>query len=191
MTAVAPLDWFNADWIQTATGGRFCYAEPIDPASIMIEDIAHALARECRFGGHVEVDNIYSVGQHCVYVSEICDPADALYGLLHDAAEAYCKDLPRPLKRQPEIRAGYKQIENRVMRAVCARFGLGPVQPASVTKADQILVVTEKRDVMPAFVGTIIPPGVEPMERKIIPWGVAVTYQSFLRRYRELGGSYA
>ncbi|HEU4751891.1 MAG TPA: hypothetical protein VFU47_02205, partial [Armatimonadota bacterium] len=40
----------NGDWMQTFTGSRFY---PFDPrvSEVRIEDIAHALANLCRFGG--------------------------------------------------------------------------------------------------------------------------------------------
>jgi 5'-deoxynucleotidase YfbR-like HD superfamily hydrolase len=62
-------------------------------------------------------------------------PEHALWGLLHDASEAYLVDLPRPLKLLPEF-AVYREAECRLQRAVAVRFGLPPDQPASVTEAD-------------------------------------------------------
>ena len=63
---------FNPDdpWIQTHCGVRF---NPTNPAldAIVIEDIAHALSMQCRFSGHTS--EFYSVAQHCVGVSHVCD----------------------------------------------------------------------------------------------------------------------
>lgn len=133
------------DWIQTYSGRPFWPLDP-RPEEICIEDIAHALAHQCRFAGHVK--RFYSVGEHCVRVSFICDPADALWGLLHDAAEAYLVDLPRPIKRHSEIGQMYSEVERRLMAAVCERFGLAVEEPESVGVADKILLGIEARDLM-------------------------------------------
>ena len=96
---------------------------PLDPHpdEIDIEDIAHALAHVCRFLGHT--DRFYSVAQHSVLVSQQVPAADALWGLLHDASEAYICDLAAPIKRDPSMEA-YRAAEQRLMACVCRRFGL-------------------------------------------------------------------
>src|ERR1700727_175318 len=64
----------KAPWLKTHSGRRFCPTNP-NPDSIVIQDIAHALSMICRFGGHSS--RFYSVGQHSVLVSYICDRKDA------------------------------------------------------------------------------------------------------------------
>src|ERR1039457_118422 len=92
------MDSFDG-FIGTFSGLRFWPLDP-NPEKILIDDIAHALAHQCRFGGHAS--RFYSVAEHSVHVSRLCPPEDALWGLLHDASEAYLVDLPRPLKQLPE-----------------------------------------------------------------------------------------
>lgn len=134
----------GSDWIQTFTGKQFYPLEPrVEDIDIM--DIAHSLSLQCRFAGHVE--EFYSVGQHSVLVSLHCDPEDALWGLLHDAAEAYLVDLPRPLKHHPGFGV-YREAEDRVMGVVCEKFGLAKEMPQSVHWADGVLLATEKRDLL-------------------------------------------
>lgn len=127
------------DWINTYRGAKFWPCDP-DPEEIDIHDVAHALSLQCRFTGHVKW--FYSVAEHSVRVAEKCPPEDRLWGLLHDAAEAYLVDLARPVKHQPAMWA-YRDAEYKLMSAVCTRFQLHPEQPASVTEADHRMLVTE------------------------------------------------
>jgi uncharacterized protein len=130
--------------ITTFSGIRFWPLLP-NPADIRIEDIAHALAHQCRFGGHAR--EFYSVAEHSVRVSRLCLPEDALWGLLHDASEAYLVDLPRPLKLLPEF-AAYREAERRLQRAVAVRFGLPEGQPATVTEADDTMLWIEAHSLL-------------------------------------------
>lgn len=134
----------KGDWMQTHSGKEFW---PLSPYldQIMIEDIAHALSMQCRFGGHTKA--FYSVAQHSVIVSEQCYPEDALWGLLHDASEAYIGDVIRPLKLLPEF-SFYLEIEDNLMYSICQRFKLESAMPKSVKIADNRTLMTEKRDLL-------------------------------------------
>lgn len=134
----------NKDWIQTFTGKQFFPLNP-DPNAIDILDVAHHLSNQCRFTGASVFH--YSVAQHSVLVSEMCDPKDALWGLLHDAPEAYLVDIPKPLKGQKAFKE-YMVAEERLMNAVCDVFGLDRKMPESVAIADHRLLQTEARDIM-------------------------------------------
>ncbi len=132
------------DWINTFTGRKFWPVDPY-PSEIDIRDIAHALSMQCRFTGHSR--EFYSVAQHSIHVSEMCDAEDRLWGLLHDAAEAYLVDLARPVKHQPALRP-YRDAEHKIMAAVATRFGLTAEQPESVTIADHRMLTTEAQQLM-------------------------------------------
>ena len=127
--------------ITTYTGREF---RPLRPrvGDVDIRVIAHSLSMICRFNGHVA--RFYSVAEHCVLVSLMVPPSDALAGLLHDAAEAYVADVSTPVKRARGF-AFYRRTEDRILAAVLARFGLLPPLPWSVHCADQRLVVEEAR----------------------------------------------
>jgi hypothetical protein len=133
------------DWIQTFSGIAFWPLDP-RPDEIHIEDIAHALAMQCRFTGHVR--RFYSVAEHSIHVSLLCDPSDALWGLLHDASEAYLVDVARPLKRL-FMMDEYRAIERNLQAAIAQRFGLSPDQPESVGRADRVMASIEGRDLLP------------------------------------------
>lgn len=131
-------------------GGRAFYPLDPRPQDFDIEDIAHALAFVCRFGGHCT--RFYSVAEHSVRVAHAIIDAggtrdEQLYGLLHDAAEAYVGDMVWPLKQAREV-AGYKAIEKRIESAIARRFGLADEMPAIVKHFDLVLLSTEKRDLM-------------------------------------------
>lgn len=130
------------DWIQTFTGRCFWPLDP-QPAEVDIRDIAHALSMRCRYAGHTT--RFYSVAEHSVLVSLAVPPAAALWGLLHDAAEAYSADVPRPLK---QFLPDWKPMEARIMAAVCRRFGLLLIEPAAVKRADLAILADERAALM-------------------------------------------
>jgi len=135
----------KGDWIQTFTGIAFY---PLDPRveDIDILDIAHALSNMCRFTGHTKV--FYSVAEHSCRVAEILPRELKLWGLLHDASEAYLVDLPRPLKRHTSLGSIYRSIEDTLMLTICNKFGLPPQMPKEVSIADDTLLATEARDLL-------------------------------------------
>jgi hypothetical protein len=127
--------------IQTFSGISFNFITGGN--TVLIDDISHALANICRFGGHTR--KFYSVAQHSVMVSYIVPAPLALWGLLHDAAEAYMGDMTRPLK---ELMPAFKDIEKRVEREIWELFGLQGDLPAEVKHADLVMLATERRDLM-------------------------------------------
>jgi|ThiBiot_500_plan_1041544.scaffolds.fasta_scaffold12838_5 hypothetical protein len=132
----------HKDWIQTYTGLQFWPLEP-RAADIRIVDIAHALSHKCRYSGHCRV--FYSVAEHSVHVSSHVPPELALWGLLHDAAEAYLPDVPRPIK---PMLTGFKEIEAKVMAAVCERYGLTVDEPPEVKRIDTAILGDEMEQIM-------------------------------------------
>lgn len=176
---------FNPDdaWIQTYSGRRFTPTNP-NPDAIVIQDISHALSMQCRFSGHVK--RFYSVAQHCVLVSYICDSEDALWGLMHDATEAYLVDVPRPLKRSGQFNA-YLEFEYKMQLAICKRFGLPEKEPVSVKKADTILLATEARDLMSPLHPDWAQP-CDPLPFKIDPLPQQEAKDLFMKRFFELTG---
>lgn len=136
----------NRSTILTATGIEVDLAAPHD-AEIRVEDVAHALARVSRFGGHYPHEDFFSVARHSLAVEAILAHEGAPYqtrlaGLLHDASEAYLGDVVRPLKRLlPE----YVVIERAWQSAIEKTFGLPPysLSWADVKRADEIALAWE------------------------------------------------
>jgi len=171
----------RGNWIQTYSGRQFFPMDP-RPEDIDPVDIAHALSNVCRFTGHVS--GFYSVAQHSVLISERVPEEDALWGLLHDASEAYIADVARPVKRSEEM-LPYREVERKLMLAVCLRFCLPIEMPASVAEADHRMLWTEKRDLMadePAPWGD----PVEPYRIPVTPWAPQDAKKAFESRLEEL-----
>lgn len=108
--------------------------------NINITDIAHASSNICRFNGHVR--QFYPLAQHCVLVSYMCDPENALDGLLHDSSEAYLSDIVRPIK-ETELFESYRWLEAKLEQDVAMKFGTKYPMPPSVKAADMEIVVWE------------------------------------------------
>ena len=171
----------EGSWILTASGRHIDLMAPC-PDELAIEDIALGLSRECRFSGQTR--EFYSVAHHSILASRIVPDTFALEALLHDATEAYLRDIPYPLKRLvPE----YSRIEKVLDRVIRLRFGLPEEPSPEIHRADRVLLATEKRDLMPedSFEWPILE-GVEPLPDRIEPWTSARAMGMFLRRFEEL-----
>lgn len=103
----------------TGTGKLISLKNP-KPEAICISDIAAALSKICRFGGHSS--HFYSVAQHSVLVAALAPEWARKEALLHDAAEAYLGDVIKPLK----VILGdvYAAMEERFEAAIAEKFGL-------------------------------------------------------------------
>jgi len=184
----------RGDWFQTSRGERFW---PLDPRveDVHIEDIAHALSRICRFGGHCEA--FYSVAQHSYLVSFLVPEQLALHGLLHDAAEAYCGDMVEPMKRclrekaaGARLRSDFDQIEAGIELVIARRFGLAPLtdlQKGAIKAADLVALATERRDLMSRcdYAWDAVE-HVAPDEEPITACGPAAAHELFMDRWRQL-----
>lgn len=182
-------------WIQTWSG------KDIDPLDIDLEkigigDIANSLAMTCRFRGHCK--NFYSVAEHSVRVSVLLqreypdEPKLLMLGLMHDAAEAYLFDAPSPIK--PDIAIAnrpMKEVEaeilNKIYRALDMVWALKQTARtrSRVEAADDIMLATEKRDVMNSCKRKWqpLPP---PDHVTFYPWPWDQARSAFLQRYHGL-----
>lgn len=128
----------RGDWMQTFSGRRFWPLDP-RPEDVAIEDIAHSLSLQTRYAGHCL--RFYSVAEHCVLMARAAPAEHARRALLHDAAEAYLVDLPRPVKR---FLLGYGPAEIKVMGCICLAFGLDGFMPETVKALDNRILMDER-----------------------------------------------
>ena len=137
-------DEYKGHWISTSRVPQFDFLKPKEQ-DIHIEDIAHALSLSCRFGGHGRF--FYSVAEHCVLVSLLCEMEEAddttcLAALLHDAEEAYLPDIPSPIKAcMPEAEKLYDAIKKAIIR----KFQLSEANWELIDRLDKSICIQEAK----------------------------------------------
>jgi hypothetical protein len=150
VAAFLPTDtaYRAVDFIETYTGRAFWPLHPKAEA-LSIIDIAHALANQCRYSGHVKY--FYSVAQHCVLLARWAmdhgaDTLTCFQILMHDAPEAYLVDIPRPVKQfMPQYRVWDHAI-NDVIRQWMGWQDL-PI-PKIIDELDSRIIVDERAALM-------------------------------------------
>ena len=188
-------------WILTASGKAFDLAEP---TADMVDalDIANSLSKIVRWNGH-QNDGAngpgISVAEHSVRVAEVVQktPAVRFYGqpfsrrtltlaaLLHDAHEAYLGDISSPVKNLIGRRI-VEACERRIDAAIEEHFGLDSelMRHPIIKRADEILLATEGRDLMPPSPRPYLPDG--PLEQVIWPWHPMSARERFLDMLKSL-----
>lgn len=145
--------------------GRFAMAsghlidiENFTVEDVIIDDIAHHLAKIQRFNGASPLNISYTVGEHCIslanhfYTYDTCFEPHAhelaRMALVHDASEAYLSDLVSPVKYGLK---DYLDLENRIQNTVYRRFGLNPQDwlCKKLKTADKRILIDEVAAIMP------------------------------------------
>lgn len=182
--------------IETQSGQFVCLLNP-DPATIRIDDIAWGLSRANRYAGQTR-GAPYSVAHHSLWVAEwlrACSlSAEAqIYGLLHDAHEAYTGDVPTPVKRLLGPVVG--DIQARLDVAICKAIGLPNPSRLSgqlIRLADRHALSREANELLPSRGNgpqweAVLEPGRE-LPDQALPRHLDTqsAYRAFLLRYMEL-----
>jgi 5'-deoxynucleotidase YfbR-like HD superfamily hydrolase len=165
----------------TTFSGTNVYLDKINPNTINIEDIAHALSNICRFNGHTK--DFYSVAQHSVLVSQYCPLELKIIGLLHDASEAYLCDVPSPLKHSDYF-IDYADLEEKFTKIILRKFSVFSTIPSEVKEIDEILLHTECRDLMNNC--SWLKKDAKTLDEKIIPLPPKEAKQLFLETFNKL-----
>lgn len=186
------------------TGGGLLDLKAPRPDMIHPEDIARGLARQFRFSG--QTARPYSVLAHSLWAERDAEAGGVstrarLAVLLHDAAEAYIGDVPTPLKVLLPI---FSDIEDRLMAAILARFGLAPLSDEernAVRIADARAFQVERAVLIPADAWASMGTDMDPaMPARCPEWAAdlvaALSRMSestmtglFLSKLRELAGA--
>lgn len=189
-------------WILTQSGQKFYPFDP-RPEEVKIADVAAALSKVCRFGGHTR--QFVSVAQHAVHVADYLTrrygQVLGLKGLNHDDGETYLGDVPRPWKGCVRIDFDdrpvrtFKAYEDQLLEVIYV--GLGVEYPTSaewklIKHADLVLLATEYRDLMPQSADwkaggwPCEEAGHETLPFKIEPWSCDYAEREFLHTFAEL-----
>ena len=178
------------DYIETYTGGRFYFGERMPESDIRIEDIAQALSVEQRFGGHAKEQ--YTVAEHCCHVYDLYITKGTvswpgpLAALLHDAHEAYTKDVMKPLRRAPGME-GYNKICKRAQEVIERKFQMEMIlstQQELIKRCDLTMLRTEASELMHSRgEGWLWPDGLLDTSRAIQKWEAARAREEFLSRF--------
>jgi len=142
------------DPVNVYSGERIIDVANLQVDDVDIDEIALALAHLCRYNGHMK--SFYSVAEHCIYVSKRVElmalkmgatpeqaQADALAGLMHDAAEAYIGDIVYPLKHSGMF-DDYLALEEEIEAVITRAFELSPINAELVKIVDADITNWEK-----------------------------------------------
>jgi len=157
-SSTAPADWLQQPGPgqpgQPGWPGDFDILDP-RPEQIHLSDIAHGLAGKFRFAGQSPIRK--TVARHSLEVADRCmAPIAKVWGLFHDAAEAYLGDIPTPHKRSIWFfgdgmgnGTSLTGVEMNLLAAIAARFHLPwPIPPdiaAEVHAADARALELDQR----------------------------------------------
>lgn len=133
--------------IKTATG----YLDIAKPkvSDIDIYSIARGLSRQFRYAG--QTPKPYSVAEHCVLMATAHVETGGSYGLemlMHDAAEAFIGDMPKPIKQLlPKFIELEQQLENVIVEAFGLRVSEDTIN--AIKDFDRRILKTEKQTIWP------------------------------------------
>lgn len=111
------------DGCMATVSGKIINLFNVNPDDVLLSDIAHGLAYNCRWNGHTST--YYSVAEHCLRCVDRAPDELKLVALFHDCEEAYWGDMIRPLKNilkvvAPQVLESMKQTRWIILK----KFGV-------------------------------------------------------------------
>lgn len=135
--------------------GKRIYINRLSYDDISLKDIAHHLTKECRYSGALPLDTHYSVANHCITLYYYC--FDRGYSrdvqraaLMHDAAEAYLKDMNGVIK--PYLR-DYMALEAVVHKKIMDKYCIKETDAITkiVKDLDKRILLDEGKKFFPQY----------------------------------------
>jgi uncharacterized protein len=172
-------------YIELQSGKKFYFLKP-ELKDFDVEDIAHALAMNCRYTGHCS--RFYSVAEHSWHMSRMAPEGLELAALLHDASEAYITDIASPIKQHL---MDYVELENFLMGRIAERYKFDyPLNP--IIKQLELTMLSTEAHYLMRSKGNDWDLWAErkrpPIQHNFKPIGMAphIAKEVFLDRYYEL-----
>lgn len=132
----------HGKWIHTQFGRFYIESPEFKP-----EAIAYALGQLARYNGHSST--LYTVAEHSLLVAGLMAElklGDPFEGLLHDAAEAYFRDIAAPWK---QFVPDSVSLEHKLERQIREHFNLPLEKTAGCDRADKLALFIEAYYLMP------------------------------------------
>lgn len=133
--------------IRVNSGGYLDFNNP-KPEQFTFADITRGLCREHRFCGQTTMP--FTVAMHLLNCLDVAkrdgvdiDTMKAV--LMHDASEAFLRDIPKPLK---VLLPDYQYIEERISSVIYEKYGINMTDPAIlkyVRDVDHEMLINEKK----------------------------------------------
>lgn len=177
--------------IRLRSGRYFDFIDP-KPEQFELGDIAGALSKICRFGG--QCPQFYSVAEHSVHCAwqafaDSHPPDVCMAVLFHDAAEAFCGDVVKPLKI---MLTEYSGIEDRVEKVIGDSLGIDFAAHSQIIREiDHAMLIAERRSIFSADgVAWFGENDVRRLNVGFHFWQPDMAEVHFLRTAEELSGEY-
>lgn len=184
--AATGLAFKDPGTIRVMPSNRLINPLTMGPEDVRIEEVAHGLARMCRYGGHIRPPlpqaETYNVAQHSIIVCNVLKLQGfglsiQLAGLLHDGEEGLgMMDIPKPIKSNPML-SKYVLACDRLREVIFQAFGLHySLYNVDVKRVDHEVYLMERR----AFWDG---------NHEIVALGPRVSEEKFLSKFKDLHGA--
>lgn len=127
------------------SNGKLADTFQLTPEDVTIDILSHGLANINRYSGHTL--HPYSVAQHSLVLTQICEPGLEKAALLHDAAEMFIGDIPYPMKKA--LGEAYDEIEEDLNCQIFDIWGVPYSLMMELEDLDRQVCINEMRDFFP------------------------------------------